>query len=356
MNKINIVIIDRSKFFRQQLKNILTKTSYINVIATTDCIHTGINTLLTKSPDVILLDTGIPHQEEESSLELLLKTKSVPIIMIADGSIDQTTKTVQAITNGAVDFVNVKDKKNKANIVERENELIKKITFASKNENIKFIKKENPTSFVVKKQKNRRNLSSLSNSIVVIGTSTGGPRALQEILQNIPKAFPAPILIVQHMPKGFTKSLAKRLNDVGNIRVKEAKHGDIIEKGTAYLAPGDYHMRIKKQRNTLQIDIKQDEARLDYRPSINLLFKSAAQIKDIHKIAVVLTGMGKDGAEGVQAIKSAEREAVVLVESKETAVIHGMPSAVIQTNEVTEVLRLEDMADAIIDYVMNRRK
>ena len=187
-------------------------------------------------------------------------------------------------------------------------------------------------------------------NIIAIGTSTGGPRALHQVIQQIPKSFHESILIVQHMPAGFTKSLAERLNNIGNIRVKEAEHGEKIEKATAYLAPGNYHMQVRERQDNLYIELSQDHDHLPHRPSVDLLFQSIAKLEDWHKIAAVLTGMGRDGANGVVEIKMREEEAVILAESKETAVIDGMPRAAYETNLVTQVFRIDQIGSAIAEY------
>src|SRR5699024_3317510 len=138
-----------------------------------------------------------------------------------------------------------------------------------------------------------------------------------------PSDFSTPILIVQHMPSGFTSSLSKRLDNISHITVQEAKHGDIIEQGKAYIAPGNFHMKVKKQGKQMVIETTKDDTQLGHRPSINVLFDSLASLDSVHKIAVVLTGMGKDGAEGIIQIKESQPSAVILAESKDTAIING---------------------------------
>src|SRR5699024_3450206 len=159
--------------------------------------------------------------------------------------------------------------------------------------------------------------------------------------------FPAPIVIVQHMPAGFTKSLAKRLDDICQISVKEATNNEKLQQGTAYIAPGDYHMIINESYETI---IFTDDARDGHRPSVNLLFESLAKLRHINKIAVILTGMGKDGATGVMKMKKEDYQTVVIIESEETAIVHGMPSATLKTGYVTEVARLDEIGETIIKY------
>src|SRR5690625_5255119 len=190
----------------------------------------------------------------------------------------------------------------------------------------------------------------LHDKIVAIGSSTGGPTALQKVLQNVTKEFQAPILVVQHLPSNFTRLLANRLNGIGNLKVKEAEHGELVHRGTVYIAPGDFHMMVKDRNNKLIIHLTKEKQRNGHRPSVNVLLDSIAELKQIQKTIVIMTGMGKDGAEGIVRIKEQDENAVIIAESSETAVVSGMPSAAIATNHVTEIVRLERIGEAIMKY------
>ena len=191
-------------------------------------------------------------------------------------------------------------------------------------------------------------------SIVAIGTSTGGPRALQKILTELPEDFSAPIVIVQHMPKGFTKSLAERLHRESALVVKEASHRDYLECGHVYVAPGGYHMKVKSLNNNLEIELTKEALHLGHRPSVDVLFQSIAELTNVQKVAVVLTGMGRDGANGVQQIKSFDESAVIIAESSESAIIYGMPGAVFDTGYTTHVLHLKDIGTSLYGIVKRR--
>lgn len=355
MEQLNVVVIEQSNDFCNEIKNILTSHTVVKNVATFTVLEDGINKILKSNVDVVLLDIDIPKMNETMAIEMILSVKRVPVLVMAKNTVFQTAKTVQAMTHGAVDFIKF-DHKDKKSLIEKENEIIRKITNAKIGKSQQSVKSPN-LKIVVKQKSLQTNLSRKRvrmEPIVVIGASTGGPRALQAILQKIPTDFPAPILIVQHMPERFTKSLAKRLDSICNLPVKEAEHGEIVKKGTVYLAPGNYHMRVLKKGNKLYIDVSQGEERLGHRPSVNHLFDSVATIHNIFKIAVILTGMGKDGAEGVKRIKEFQKDAVIIAESKETAIINGMPSAAIQTNEVSEILLLDEIAEALVEYTMKK--
>lgn len=184
------------------------------------------------------------------------------------------------------------------------------------------------------------------NTLIAIGTSTGGPRALQQVLTDLPSDFSTPLLIVQHMPKKFTKSLAERLNTLTSIHVKEAVHGEIIKKGIAYIAPGDFHMKVVESGTSNVIALTKEEALNGLRPAVDVLFNSLAAIHT-NKIAVILTGMGSDGSIGISRLRESDPHVVVVAEAKETAVVYGMPKAAVKTNCVNHIVQLHQIAETI---------
>ena len=187
--------------------------------------------------------------------------------------------------------------------------------------------------------------------IILIGTSTGGPRALQEVITKIPKTVEAPILIVQHMPAGFTKSLASRLDQLSEIHVKEAEHGDILKNGTAYVAPGGFHMKLKKVGSTFAIFLDEEEPpRSGHRPSVDVMFESVSQFNDFDKIAVIMTGMGYDGSKGLVQLKNTGN-VISIAESQQTCIVYGMPKAAIETHLVDEIVDVDDIAQTIMKYL-----
>ena len=355
MAKIDILAIDESAAFGNELKAMLANSEPIGAIRTATSLEEGIDILKTYAPHIILLDANISGKENQSPLLHIFAVRMVPTIVMAEGTVQQTAKTVQAMTNGAVDFIKFSNKDN-ASIKQLKDQLINKIINAT---NSKPVRAEKCTSIdseisELTQPKSVFRDSKREKSIVMIGTSTGGPRALHKLLKSMPADFPAPIFIVQHMPAGFTKSLAERLNNDCKLKVKEAEDGEIASKGIVYVAPGDYHMRVTKTNGKLKIKLKQDEECLGHRPSVNVLFGSASKLDDVHKVAIVLTGMGKDGADGVKMIKKSEQSAFIIAESKKTAVIHGMPNAAIQTNCITKILDLDEIAGTLIEY-MNKQ-
>ncbi|MBS4177102.1 chemotaxis protein CheB [Lederbergia citrea] len=186
--------------------------------------------------------------------------------------------------------------------------------------------------------------------IICIGTSTGGPRALQVVLSKLPSGLQAPIVIVQHMPPNFTKSLANRLNSICDINVKEAEDGEILKKGTAYLAPGGKHMEVLQTGREAVVKIIDTLPVNGHRPSVDVLFESISHFKKYEKIAVIMTGMGNDGAAGLIKLKESGN-AKAIAESESSCIVYGMPKAAINTDMVDEIEDLENIAATILTYM-----
>lgn len=190
----------------------------------------------------------------------------------------------------------------------------------------------------------------LEHKIVLIGTSTGGPNALQTVLTKLPENIDVPIVIVQHMPPGFTSTLANRLNGLSKITVKEAEDGEILLKGTAYIAPGGYQLTLKSIGNKAVAHIDKNNKNCLHCPSVDLLLSSAVVLKEFAKIVVIMTGMGSDGVSGLKHLKKTD-EVKAIAESQETCVVFGMPKAAIATGLIDEVHTVENIADTIMKYL-----
>jgi two-component system, chemotaxis family, protein-glutamate methylesterase/glutaminase len=194
------------------------------------------------------------------------------------------------------------------------------------------------------------NWNPLKHKIVLIGTSTGGPNALQTVLTKLPENIDVPIVIVQHMPPGFTSTLANRLNSLSKITVKEAEDGEILLKGTAYIAPGGYQLTLKSIGNKAVAHIDKSTKSCLHCPSVDLLLSSAVVLKEFAKIVVIMTGMGSDGVSGLKHLKKTD-EVKAIAESQETCVVFGMPKAAIATGLIDEVHTVENIADTIMKYL-----
>lgn len=347
MSKIRIMMIEQQESVYDQIKYLLKDESHIEIIKFANSREKGFKLLEKLQPDIALIDIYFIKESDWS--ESLLQ--SLPVLILARPLVDEVAKTLRAISLGAIDFINKKDLCEK----DFKKELIFKINNAYKRKQEKVNKRPKLPKLSKKKQQYKLSKKvqkdNEQKTIIAIGTSTGGPKALQKLLEKLPKDFSVPIFVVQHMPSGFTKSLAERLNQVTDLNIKEAIDGEIVEGGTVYIAPGNYHLTVLQKGNQLVTHIHQGDLHRGHRPSVDILFQSIAKIKNINKIAVILTGMGKDGAEGVKAIKTHDESALIIAESEKSAVIFGMPQAALATESVTNVAHINEIGKMIKEYV-----
>ncbi|NLP50542.1 chemotaxis response regulator protein-glutamate methylesterase [Bacillus sp. RO1] len=360
MKKVKVLITDDSIFMRKLLSELLEKHPKIEVIATAKNGKEAIEKIKEYSPDVVTLDVEMPQMNGLQALEVIMREHPVPTIMLSSTTSEGSLNTIIAMEQGAVDFVAKPSGAISLDIHKVKEELINKILLASKSNLSLFkqsIKKEkeilsshNFYSKIDLLGKRRKD----EDALVCIGTSTGGPRALQTLLSTLPKSFPAPLFIVQHMPRHFTKSLADRLNTLCNITVLEAVHNQKVETGTAYIAPGDFHMEVIKRAGSLYIHLHDAPPKRGHRPSVDMLFQSISILENYQKITVLLTGMGNDGTDGLKQIKErAATETLALAESEESCIVFGMPRAAIQSGMVDEVHHLKDMSKRINQYILS---
>jgi two-component system chemotaxis response regulator CheB len=344
---INVLIVDDSSLMRMIISDVLNSDARIKVIGVARNGEEAIQMAKDLNPDVITLDIEMPVMDGFTALKEILKTKFIPILMLSGIAEKEADVTIKALEYGAFDFIskpkNVFDLSNE----KIKNDFIEKIVIA-KNAVFHEIKKK-PTQISIQKKdiKKSENLK----SIVVIGASTGGPKSLKQIIQSIPGEIPAAFLIIQHMPKGFTKSLSERLDFESLISVKEAGDGDEIRAGFAYVAPGDYQMLIKKDKNDkLIIEITDDPPQRGHKPSVNVTLKSLFETGFKNIVTVILTGMGSDGSEGIKTIKQKSR-GFIIAQDEKSSIVFGMPKAAISTGFVDKIVPLELIAKEITDVV-----
>ncbi|MGM8364118.1 chemotaxis-specific protein-glutamate methyltransferase CheB [Virgibacillus sp. W0181] len=349
MHRIRIAVIDESNPTRKAIEAIVNNDSQMVLVVSSYNRNQGLSAVENSSVDIILLSVEMPVLDGVTTIEALMRISSAPIVILAKSTVESTAKTVRAISNGAVDFIRLPKETTDLTSEVFKEQVIKKIQSAAhaRAGRISKLNKEQKAApeINIDIQKEQK----YEQTIIAIGASTGGPRALQQILLDLPNDFDASILIVQHMPAGFTRSLAERLNRIASITVKEAVDGETIQTRTAYIAPGNYHMKLVKN-NGFKIKLTQEKERLGHRPSVNVLFDSLALIANINIMAVVLTGMGKDGAEGIEQIKKKNKKAIIITESIESSVVYGMPAAAVQTTLVNESLHLRNIGKVIAKF------
>jgi len=357
MVSIRVIVIDDSAFMRKVISNILESSPTIEVIATARNGEDGLKKIQKYEPDVVTLDVEMPIMGGMETLEKIMKYYSLPVVMLSSVSDKDKEKVVQAMSKGAVDFIEKPSGAISLNITDIKDEIVKKVLIAAEAKVSHIHHDEKPLREITNISKiDKTNISFVKHqSIVAIGTSTGGPKALLTVLKEIPKDFQAPIVIVQHMPPGFTKSLAERLDHNCHLQVKEAEDGDVLQDGTVYITPGDYHMVVIATQQDLKIKLTKAPKRNGHRPSVDVLFESVAAIPHVNKLAVVLTGMGNDGAQGVQQLKKLDRYTIIIAENKESSVVYGMPKAAKLTNCVDYIVHLQEVCSTIIKIVNKTR-
>lgn len=337
---MDILVVDDSAFMRKIVTDLLEKMPNIRVTNTARNGQQALDILKKQEPlDLVLLDVEMPILNGLNTLKEIKQHYDVPVVMLS--ALSNKEVTIEALALGAADFV-----EKPTNIKEIENEWIR--DFHAKIKSIHSQKR--PFTKRERKEINQPNLRISERKIpdkiqaVVVGASTGGPKALLQLSKSLSSTLKVPIFIVQHMPKGFTTSFAHRLNDECAVPVKEATDGMLVEN-CVYLCPGDYHMTLKQGR----ISLNQEAKVHGTRPAVDYLFKSAASTYREGLIGVLLTGMGKDGALGMGEIQ--RLGGYTIAQDKETSVVFGMPRQAILAGVVNEVLSLEEIANKVKQMV-----
>lgn len=351
---VKVLIVDDSAFMRSALSNMLRSDPEIQIVGVARDGLEAIEKVVQLKPDIVTMDVEMPRMDGISALRHIMATTPVPVIMVSSLATEGAHTTLEALEIGAVDFIPKNLSDLSLNILRLKEVLIDKIKQlarrglprrnfrpATRPSLVNHAPSAAPIA-VVRTTGDRR------MGLVAIGTSTGGPKALQEILPNLPKDFPLPIVIAQHMPPNFTGPFAERLNQLSKIEVREAKEGDALRAGLALLAPGGGHMRIVRKRGIeTTVTISEDRENFIYRPSVDALMLSVAQLFPGRALGVILTGMGNDGAKGLAELKKTGGR--IFAQNEETCVVYGMPKAVVDAGIADKVLPLEDIAGEIVN-------
>lgn len=344
-----ILVVDDSVFMRKMISDLIAEDTSFTIVGTAKNGIEAVEKVKLLKPHAITMDVEMPIMNGLDALQQIMEEEPTPVIMLSSITESGTKETIRALELGAIDFIRKPSGSISMDIYKVKNQLHDKLKMAIQTKlksigpsiPLKSAKPEvvivKPISNVMKNEAPLR-LSSQFHHIVAIGTSTGGPRALQTVLSAIPADFPAPILVVQHMPPNFTKSLAQRLNDICSIRVVEAQEQEQVHSGTAYIAPGGWHMKlVKDESRKYRIQLTKEEPRSGHRPSVDTLFESLLGMKEFKRHFVLMTGMGSDGAQALQVLKNDQIQTAI-AEAEETCVVYGMPRAAVLLDVVTDVL------------------
>lgn len=366
MTKIKVLVVDDSAFMRKLIQDFLSEEISIDVIGTARNGKDALKKITELKPHVVTMDVEMPILNGLEALQLIMKEHPIPVVMLSSTTQKGAETTLLAMQYGAVDFIAKPSGAISLDLHKIKDELIQKVVSASK-ANIKQLTRDatlpkiatpqtaNYSKIELTKPLNRytfeKSIASTEKKLVCIGTSTGGPRALQQVITKLPGDIKAPIFVVQHMPAGFTKSLANRLNSLSEVTVKEAEDGEMVQNGVVYIAPGGFHLRVREIGTVLKIQLDQTTPpRSGHRPSVDEMFESISLIKDYTKISVIMTGMGSDGSKGLIELKK-HGAVVAIAESEETSIVYGMPKAAVATNLIDEVHNVESIAQTIMKYV-----
>lgn len=352
---VKVLVVDDSGFFRRRVSEILSSDSGIEVVGTATNGREAIDQAMALKPDVITMDYEMPMMDGITAVRNIMQRCPTPVLMFSSLTHEGARVTLDALDAGAVDFLpkNFEDiSRNPAKVKQL---LCEKILSIARSNRRSTSFSPSPAAASVSAPSSAstapapapRTPVATSPSapvrrkayrLVAIGTSTGGPVALQRVLTQLPANFPAPIVLIQHMPAAFTKAFAERLNSLCRISVKEAEDGDLLRPGVALLAPGGKQMMIDGRG---QIKILPGDERLNYKPCVDITFGSAAKAYADKVLAVVLTGMGADGRDGARMLKEAGSQ--VWAQDEASCVIYGMPMAVVKANLADAVYPLDDI-------------
>lgn len=342
VKKVRVLVVDDSALMRKLIPQMLEASPLIEVVGTAMDGNFALKKIEELHPDVVTLDLQMPGMNGIDTLKEIMRHNPLPVIVVSSHSTDGASVTFKALGLGAFDFV-TKPRDASSQMEQTATELIAKIKAASE---CKVVRPGIMLGIPARPEK----LSSLKSApkatkLVAIGVSTGGPQALEFLLAQLPPDFPGAIVIVQHMPEGFTDMFARRLDEICSLRVKEAQSGDTLQAGRVLVCPGSKHIRVK--RLTMgDVVVLSEETRVNgHRPSVDVLFNSAAEEFGAQAVAVIMTGMGDDGAEGLGSVK--KHGGITIAQSEESCVVFGMPKAAIERGYATRVVALDVMASTL---------
>jgi len=351
MQKIKkVLIIDDSAFMRRVISDIISSDNRFEVVGTASNGKEGLEQVKALNPDVISLDVQMPIMDGLTMLKRLRSTMPTPVVMMSTLTKEGAKETIEALELGAIDFLGKPSNIFKVNSEEIKVELLEKLFLAANVGKLPFVDMKPPitdTHQPTQKKMKMVTKQNVSNKLVAIGTSTGGPRALQYVLPYLPSNIDAGIVVVQHMPPGFTKSLANRLDQLSNINVKEAEHGDVIKNGWAYIAPGDRHLLVsEKNDGSLFIELSNEAPVGGHKPAVNVMMRSIAKLQQREYVGVIMTGMGADGMLGLKELCSI-RNIHIVAQDEASCVVYGMPKSVVEAGLANEIVSLNKIAETI---------
>lgn len=352
MQKIKVLIVDDSSIVRQTLSELLSSDPMIEVIGTASDPYVAVDKLREQKPDVITLDVEMPRMDGLTFLNKIMTQHPIPVVICSSLTETGSDTAIKALEYGAVDII-TKPKLGTKQFLEESRIHICDVVKAAASVNIqKFAKPKlqvqpKLSADAVLPKVVSKAMIQTTEKVVVVGASTGGTEALKTFLEALPADTPG-IAIVQHMPEHFTKAFARRLDGLCKISVKEAQDGDSLIRGRAIIAPGNFHMLLKRSGAKYYVEIKEGPLVSRHRPSVDVLFRSASRYAGKNAVGVIMTGMGDDGAKGMLELK--ENGAHTIAQDEKSCVVFGMPNEAIKLGAVDTILPLENIAGHIITH------
>ena len=347
-----VLVVDDSAFMRKVISEIIEASEEFEVVGTARNGHDALKQIHTLDPAIVTLDIEMPELDGLQTLGYIMSETPRPVVMLSAGETGDGADalTIRALELGAVDFIRKPSGPISLDLATVRGQLLDALRAAAE-VNLTGVKMlARPT---LRSASRPSGAGGTASRVVVIAASTGGPRALADVIPGLARTLDAAVLIVQHMPSGFTKSLAQRLDVLSSLPVKEAEQGMRIEHGRVYLAPGGKHMKVVLIESIPTLALDDSPPIWGVRPSADPLFRSASEIFGSEVIGVVLTGMGRDGAAGLKAIRDAGGRGIV--QNKETSIVYGMPQAALTAAGADRVSPLHDVAAAIGELLATRR-
>ncbi|MEA3487549.1 MAG: chemotaxis response regulator protein-glutamate methylesterase [Thermodesulfobacteriota bacterium] len=343
MKKIRVFIVDDSAIVRKIFSEELSKFPDIEIVGTAPDPFVARDKIVKLKPDVITLDVEMPRMDGLTFLKKLMKFYPLPVIIVSALTQKGGELTLEAIELGAVEVIGKPG--GSYTVGDMSAQLAEKIRAASR---VKIIRKASDERVVSERSEPIKALAKTSNKVIAIGASTGGTEALKTVLTRMPPNSPG-ILVVQHMPAKFTTAFAERLNGICQITVKEALNNDSVSPGTALIAPGNYHMILRRSGARYYVEVKDGPMVYHQRPSVDVLFKATAKSAGSNSIGAILTGMGADGAQGLLEMKQAG--AKTIAQDERSCIVFGMPKEAIKLGAADKVVPLAQVAEEIVKMV-----
>jgi len=348
LNKTRVLVVDDSALMRKVIPQMLQADGSIEVVGTAMDGTFCLKKIEELKPNVVTLDLEMPGMNGIDTLKEIMRRQPLPVIVFSSHSTEGASVTLKALGLGAFDFV-TKPRDATAHMAETARELIAKVKAAGDSK----LKPQMLAGLPPRPEKREISAAGIPSKVVAIGISTGGPQAMEYMLSQLPADFPGTILVVQHMPEGFTEMFAKRLNETSALRVKQAQSGDLLQAGRVLVCPGSRHMKVKRLPLG-DIAVLNEEPRVNgHRPSADVLLRSVAEEFRSQAVGVLMTGMGDDGAEGLGAVKKAG--GMTIAQSEDSCVVYGMPKAAIERGYATRVVAL-DVMSATLQAICTRNE